>query len=399
MTNTTTVTKKVKFSDIIYIPALNSRHVDPESESIKRLSRDIAEYGLFQDLLVAPHLVDDGDGGHQQKWRIVDGARRYSALRYLEQTNEAAFKREVPDGKMTIKVYEGTQDELHERSVRMNTQREQMEPWEYQYEVVRRHNLGQDQYEIAEALNIQQPRVNEFLSFQKLLPEIVDAWKNHLLHHHDLVKFAAMEPEDQETAFREFSVTVQASGGKKAEARKALKKAAKEKGNVREYANAGKPTRQKLASYVPQIAVRAIHAKTAAERAFNNALAAAFKVFNGELDFEKISHEKDYVTQKEALAAQKEIAATEKKAAEKAEKAAAKEAAKAPKSLKKGKGPKAETATKPAKAAKPKKDKGPKAPKAPKAAKADKPKKTKPSKPAKASKAKKGAPAPALAAE
>lgn len=362
-----TTKKKINFDDIVYIPKLNSRTVD--MDTIPALAKDIEEYGLFQDILVASHLMDDGDGGMKEKWRPVDGARRYLALKMVQERNPEAFARLVPGGKLSTVLIEGDEEALFDRSIKMNTQREQMKPWEIQAEIVRRDTLGQNQYDIAEILNIQQPRVNEYLSFKRLIPEVMNAWKSEIVHHHDLVKFATMSPEDQESTLAGFLAEVVASGGKKAKARKALKKAVKEKGNVREYANAGKPTRKKIASYVPFIARSAQQAEDEVAAAFYNGLAAGVKMVEGEVAFEKLSPAKTYTTKADAKAADK----LEAEATEKAESRKARALAKAAK----------EKAAKPAKADKPKK-----AAKKAKAEKAEKPKKAA-KKAAKSTKAKK----------
>jgi hypothetical protein len=378
-----TTKKKIKFADIVYSPAFNTRAID--DNFVENLTKDIPKFGLSQNLHVASHMAEDADGEMKQLWRLVDGNHRYLALDFLRNNKEEAFNKAVPGGTLEVLVIEGDVDALRDHSERMNAQRVQMQPWELMASIIRRRDAGQNQYDISEMLNIQQPRVNEYLSFEKLLPEIIDAWKSGLLHHQDLVKFATMSAEDQETAFTGFEKSVKETGGKKAKARKDLKKAAKEKGNVREYANAGKPTRKKLEGYVPFVARSAQTAEDEVTSAFFNGLAAGLKIVNGTVDFAKVSPEKSYTTKADARLADK----VEAEEAEKAEAKAERLAAKAEKEKAAKKAEKAPKAAKAPKAEKPAKVRAAKQPKAAKAEKVTKPKAEKKAKAPKAEKVKK----------
>lgn len=369
--------KKVPFDDIIYDEHFNHRPIDIAYKH--ELRGDIErKKELLEHLKVAKVIVAGDDGASEVKYKIVDGAHRFHALLDLRLENADVFHTLVPGDKLEVELVEGDVSALRDRSVRHNTYRKALEPWEVYGEIRRRIAEGQDQYEIAEVLRIQQPRVAEYLSFEKVLTDGHIFWKQGLLSHADMVKLASLDTEDQEKALEAFRAATGAVAtlagdeassaptaplsakevkAAKAAARKNLGKVAKEKGQRREYANAGKPTRQKLASYVPVVASRAVHAKTAGDRTFFNAVAAAFKVFNGELSFEKLDPAKTYVSEKEAKEAEKLLAELEAKEAKKAEKAAkaaekakakakpkgkakekpAKAASKAPKSLKRAK--------------------------------------------------------------
>lgn len=366
--------KKIAFNSIVYDPKFNHRSLD--RQLVDDLKKSIMVDGLLSSIECTPYIDVGEEGESVQKHKLVDGAHRHLALCELRDSTDpaeiATFEKVVPNGKFEVDLTEGDYEKLRERSVKHNTYRKELEPHEVYSEVLRLAGIGRDQYETAEILRIQQPRVAELLSFQAVSLEGHDLWRRGVLSNADMVKLASLSPEDQDTALKAFEGVAGAPATKeakasKAKARKALKATASEKGSKRAYANAGKPTRKKLASYVPQIAVRAQHAKTADERAFFNALAAAFKVVNGELDFEKISFDKTYVTKKDADEAQKLLDAAAAKAAAKAEKVKAKK-------------PKKEKAAKAEKPAKAPKKAAKKAPKAPKKASKKAPKKAKKSK-------------------
>lgn len=382
------MSKKVPYKSIVCEYATNHRAINPEfvQELKASMLQKVAgkSRGLLEEIKCVFTVRPGDDGMGEEVWLVVDGMHRYTALELLRNSTDpdevAAFEEIVSNGKLSINETAGDAGELRDTAVISNTHRQKLTPYEYYLEAVKRSQY-QDQYEIASVLRIQQPRVAELLSFQKLIPEIHDAWRAGELYTHDLVQFVTLDDDAQAAAFKAFSAQVQAAGGSKKEARKALKADVKAKGKKREYANTGKPSRQTLAGFVPHVYVRAHTAKTAKERDFYNALAAAFKVMNGELTFEKLSISQTYVTVKEASAAEQALAEAEAKAAAKAEKAAKK--ASKPKKAKAPKPPKAE---KPAKASKAPKAEKPKKEKAAKAPKAEKPKKEKAAKAPKAPK-------------
>jgi len=370
-------TKKIPFDSIYYDPKFNHRGIDEQlvADLCESMCRKLpnGEYtGLLEAIEVTHVIVPGEDGGSESKHKVTDGAHRYLALLRVRDTKEDVFSKIVPNGKIEAKIVEGDLESLKDISVTHNTHRKNLEPWEVYNEIMRRHNQGQDTYEIAGVLRIQQPRVSEFISFQDVLPEIHEKWREGVVAHHDMIQFAALSREDQESAFAAFLSGVEDAGGKKAAARKELKKKVKEKGGKREYANAGKPSRKSMETFAMRAYQGAHTASTAAERHFWNAIAAAFKVVNGQIPFDKLSVDKEYVTKKEVSEAEAALAAEAEKAERKAEraKAAKAKAAKKPKADKKPKAePKPKADKKPKAEPKPKADKKPKAEKAAKAEK------------------------------
>jgi ParB-like chromosome segregation protein Spo0J len=344
--------KKVSFDSVFIDPARLIRPIDPENVAEKKAS--LLAYGYFDPIKVALVTSVGDDGGTEHKWAVTDGGNRYTALTEIRAEKPEAFEEILQKGQITINVQKGDLESLRDISNASNAYARPLTPPELYLEIVRMSHANRDQREIGEALNLQQPRVNEFLSFQRVIAEAHAKWREGVLKTSDMINLAALKEEDQVGALQAFIEGIAHEGaGGKAQSRKALRKAAEEKGGKRQYVNKGKPTRAKLASYVPRIAVQAKNAKTAGERAFYNALAAAFKVVNGEVEFEKVSFDKEYVTEKDAKAAEKLIAEQEEKARLKAEKAAARAAKKAEKAKAKGeKKAKAPKAEKPKKAAK-----------------------------------------------
>lgn len=346
--------------DAIYIKkGFNHRAVS--AAYVEDLSKNIAKYGLLSNLLCVQTFQDGEDIVKNKGYQVIDGEARLRALKQLREDDPARFDELFPNGEIAINLHEGSvsdKDALKDRSVISNTWRNALKPHEIYSEILRRSGAKQDTYEIAEVMHLQQPRVSEYLSFQNVCEEGHEAWRNELISNADMVRLAALPEEDQQAWLSNLNAAVEAAAGDdksakqaKATARKALKADVEDKGDKRTYANAGKPSRQKLASYVPLIAVRAVDSEDETEKAFWGALAAAFKVVNGELDFEKLSPSKSYVTKKDAAEAKKLLAEAEAKAAEKAEKAAAKlERQKEREAAKKEK---AKAKAKPAKAPKP----------------------------------------------
>ncbi len=361
--------KKVAFSSIFYDPAFNPRGIDPANVKEKKLS--ILSNGYFDPIKVT--LVNElGDNGvARHRWRVVDGAHRFLALEEISKEKALEFENMFPKGQISVNIQTGDTELLRDISNVSNAYARPLTPSEIYTEVVRMSHAERDQREIAEVMNIQQPRVAELLSFQRVIPEAHAQWREGVLKHTDMINLAALKEADQVGALKAFVEGISHEGaGGKAQSRRALRQAAEESGNKRTYVNKGKPTRAKLASYVPVIALQAKNAKTKNERAFYNALAAAFKVVNGELEFEKVSFEKEYVTDKDARAAEKALAEQEAKAQAKAEKAAAREAKKAAKAAVAA--PEEAPKKAPKKAKAPAKAKAPQKAKAPKKAKAAK---------------------------
>lgn len=67
--------KVVPFSDVIAVPENNSRRFQAPAQSVKELSQDLIVRGqLF------PLLVVEGHNGHEGKYVLCDGFRRYDAM-------------------------------------------------------------------------------------------------------------------------------------------------------------------------------------------------------------------------------------------------------------------------------------------------------------------------------
>lgn len=323
----------VPFSSLFVKPGFNHRNVKPEN--VERLSANIEQYGLLSIYTCVQTYVDGGEVPERKAYQIVDGEQRHRAMLLLQKRNPERFEELVPNDTITVNLVEDgnvlSKSDLVDRSVVSNTWRTQLEPHEVYAEIVRRHNAKQDTYEIAQVMNLQQPRVVEYLSFEKVGDKGHEAWAAGRIANSDMVKLAALSKSDQNAWLKELAESVEAAGdddkaakAAKAKARKSLKKDVAEKGDVREYANAGKPSRKTLASYVPHVVIRATDAVDETEKVFFNAVAAAFQVMNGELEFEKLSPTKSYVTKKAASEARKLLNEAAEKAQAKADKAAAK---------------------------------------------------------------------------
>lgn len=353
----------VSFDDIFVKKGFNYRKTN-DAEKIERLAKSIAKVGLLQPMNCVASYDNENEAKAGKAYQVVDGERRFKALQLFREQDPEGFDAKFPNSEMGIElvtVSAADKAALRDRSVIANAYREDPQPHELYAEVIRRNGAGLDTYEIGEVLNLQQPRVSEFLSFKHVCEEGHEAWRNGQISNADMVQLAALDEEAQQAwltglqaAVAEVAEDPKAAKQAKANARKALKAEASESGNVRTYANAGKPSRQTLASYVPYIAVKAAESEDETERAFFNAFAAAFKVINGELSFDKVSATKSYVTKKDAAEAKKALAELEEKATAKAEKAAAKaekakaKAAKEKKAAKPAKEPKEPKAKKPA---------------------------------------------------
>lgn len=354
----------VPFSSIFVKKGFNHRAVD--LEKVERLSANIEQYGLLSVYTCVQTYVDGGEVPESKAHQIVDGEYRHRAMLSLQKRNPERFEELVPNDTIDVNLVDDgnvlSKSDLTDRSVISNMWRTQLEPHEVYAEIVRRHHAKQDTYEISQVMNLQQPRVVEYLAFQDVTEKGHEAWAAGRISHGDMVKLSTLSASEQKAWIKGLAEAVEAAGGDekaaktaKAQARKALKKDVAEKGNVREYANAGKPSRKTLASYVPHVVLRATDAVDETEKVFFNAIAAAFQVMNGELEFDKLNPTKTYVTKKAASEARKLLNEIEEKAQAKEEKAAAKAekaAAKEEKPAKEKKAPAKKAAKKPAKKAK-----------------------------------------------
>lgn len=357
-------TKSVSFDDVFVVKGFNHRKVP--KKHVDGLAASIARHGLLS-LLTCTATTRPSEEGEDsvptRGYQVVDGEARFLALTSFLAADPAGFEEKFPGKKMTINlVSESEASKLRDKSVISNTYHNPLAPHEIYAEVRRRSEQeGLDTYEIGQVMNLQQPRVSEYLSFARVIQAGHVLWAKGKLSNTDMVKLAALEEDAQETWIEEFRAAMDAAGddekaakAAKATARKNLKQTTEEEGSKREYANAGKPSRKTLASYKPWIAVFA-HDEDASEehRVFYNAVAAAFQVMDGEIDFDALSPTKSYVTKKAAKEALKLLsdaeAAEEEKAAKKAEREerkAAKAAEKAEKAKPAKKATKKKTAKK-----------------------------------------------------
>lgn len=341
---------KVAFESLEHSKKYNHRagdNADPKhEEGIAALARSILRVGAYRALDVVPGTKLKGETEVETN-RVSDGDRRFRALKLIKKEHPEDFDKLCPNGKVEVNLVADDVDAARRRGIEFNTHSEGLTPRQQYLEVLKYAKKEKvdgvstvtNQYDIAELLNIQQPRVAEFLSFEeKLIEAAHTAWEEGILAPRDLVKLAALSEDKQKQAVADFRAAHKAAGkNAKAGVRKALKASAAESGNVRQYANAGAPSRQKISTFAKTSYSLAHTAKTAAERTFHNAIAAAFKVVSGQLSFDKLDPSKDYVSAKEAKDAaaflEEQAAKAEKKAeraknkakrARKAEKAAQK---------------------------------------------------------------------------
>lgn len=155
----------VRLSDI-YIPGINVRVIDEESDAFLNLVDSVREHGILQPLLVG---VDEG-----RVW-LIAGERRYRAARAVGLDRVPVnYTSEPPPEWRTLMLVE-------------NLQRDELTPWEEARGFQELQSLGLTIDRIAERVGVGKSHISTILKLIKN-PEVLRALQERRIHHRTLAE-------------------------------------------------------------------------------------------------------------------------------------------------------------------------------------------------------------------
>jgi len=251
----------------------NYRKIDELAESIK-------QNGLLQNIGVCEKKGEPG------QYQVVYGFRRYLAIQKIRgELGPDAF------ANIDVLINEGTREELRDRNVKENIDREQLEPHEIASIIKTMVNSGLEQRDIATRLGRPQSWVSyHYKAATRLGPAAWSAFKDSSLTLEQALHVADV-PEEQQAEV----IGAILGSETRTEARQIAKKASEIAGGRRTYTNKGRPTPKNIAQYVSDVSFDGNGAEvTADERAFYNGVAAGLRIAIGNTQYEAIEPASDY---------------------------------------------------------------------------------------------------------
>jgi ParB/RepB/Spo0J family partition protein len=322
-------TISVNFDDLVCDQSFNSR---TDYDNIDGLAESIKQTGLLQPIGVTEKKAEPG------KYFIVYGFRRYAAL--------AKIRSELgPEAFDTLDVIlnDGTLEDLREKNLRENIDREQLKPHEIATAIKKMVNSGLEQRDIGSRLGRPQSWVSyHYKVATKLSPTAWTAFRESNLTLEQALHIADIPEEAQGDI-----VTKILGAETRTEARQIAKKASESAGSRRNYTNRGRPSVRNLAQYVNDASFDATtNIANKEDKNFYNGVAAGIRVALGDFDFAALEKNQnyldaDYVTKRKAASSDEDAAAPKKRGRPPKDKTATPSAT--PK--KRGRPPKDKTAT------------------------------------------------------
>lgn len=294
-------TINVNFDDLVCDKAFNSR---TDYDGIDSLAESIKQYGLLQPIGVTERAQDP------DKYYVVYGFRRYEAISKIRaEMGPEAFDH------LDVVLNEGTVEDLRERNLRENIDREQLKPHEIASAIKKMVNSGLEQRDIAARLGRPQSWVSYHYKVATKLSSVAwNAFKDSSLTLEQALHIADVP----ETAQSEI-VTKILGAETRTEARQIAKKASESAGARRTYTNKGRPSVKNLAQYVNDASFDATtNIAHKDDKLFLNGVAAGIRVALGDFEFSAVEKSQnyldaDYVTKRKAVASSDEDGAAPKK--------------------------------------------------------------------------------------
>lgn len=277
---------EIPFETIVVDKNFNARTTYDE-ERIDHLKDSILNNGLLHPIGVSPASTNNVEGKQigTNKYHLVYGYRRYLAICKIREEVEGAYSN------IYVVINEGTVDELRERNFKENIERENLSPYEKAERVKMMVHAGLEQREIAARLGRPQAWVsNYYRAATKAALATRNAFKNGELTMEQVLCIIDLPEEAQADI-----VTEVVEADTRSEARSIAKKASKEKGTRRKYANKGRPTAKNLTQAVAEASFEAFNASSAKEKtSFFNGVAAGLKVALGDIEFNSLHSTEEY---------------------------------------------------------------------------------------------------------
>jgi len=285
-------TVTVHFEDLFCDTGFNSR---VDYDNINELAESIKQHGLLQNIGVTEKKGEPG------KYFVIYGFRRYAALTKIRaELGPDAFS------ELEVMLNEGTVDELRERNLKENIDREQLKPHEIATAIKKMVNAGLEQRDIGTRLGRPQSWVSyHYKAATKLAPTAWRAFREGNITLEQALHIADVPEETQGDIVNKIL-----GAETRSEARQIAKKAAESSGSRRTYTNKGRPTVKNLSQYVSDASFDASSSVASDEdRLFYNGLAAGIRVAIGDLEFGNLTSATTY-TDVEYLNKGKETAAS-----------------------------------------------------------------------------------------
>ena len=258
----------VHFEDLTADQTFNSR---VDYENISELAESIKSHGLLQNIGVTEKKTEPG------KYFVIYGFRRYAALTKIrEELGPDAFS------EIEVTLNEGTIEELRERNLKENIDREQLKPHEIASAIKKMVNSGLEQRDIGTRLGRPQSWVSyHYKAATKLTPVAWKAFRDGNITLEQALHIADV-PEGSQA-----DIVGKILGAEtRSEARQIAKKASESAGSRRTYTNKGRPTAKNLAQYVSDASFDAnSNIATKEDKIFYNGIAAGIRVAIGDVEF------------------------------------------------------------------------------------------------------------------
>jgi len=250
-------------------------------KKIDELAGSIKQNGLLQNIGVCEKR------GESDKYQVVYGFRRYLAIEKIRsELGPEAFE------EIEVMLNEGTREELRDRMVKENIDRESLEPHEIASIIKVMVNSGLEQRDIATRLGRPQSWVSyHYKAASKLGPAAWNAFKENNLTLEQALHIADVPEESQAEV-----ISTILGAETRTEARQIAKKASEIAGGRRSYTNKGRPTTKNIAQFVSDASFDAKSpSSTDEERLFYNGVAAGLRVAIGDMQFGGLVHDKEYI--------------------------------------------------------------------------------------------------------
>lgn len=273
----------IPFESIVLDKSFNAR-VDYDDDALKSLKESIMSSGLLQPIGVTTS-GHEGPTGEKQYF-VVYGFRRYLAMTMArEELGKDAF------ASIDVVVNEGTLEELRERNLKENIDRQSLKPHEIGAAIKKMVNSGLEQRDIGTRLGRPQSWVSyHYKAETKLGPVAREAYVKGDITLEQALNIADVPEEAQADVVNEVL-----NAGTRTEARKIAKKASQEAGTRRTYVNKGRPTAKNLMEHVSDASFKAAESeKVDEDKAFYNGLAAGIRVALGDYTLEELTPAEDY---------------------------------------------------------------------------------------------------------
>jgi len=250
-------------------------------KKIDELAESIKQNGLLQNIGVCEKR------GESDTYQVVYGFRRYLAIQKIRvELGPEAFE------EIEVLLNEGTREELRDRMVKENIDREQLEPHEIASVIKTMVNSGLEQRDIGTRLGRPQSWVSyHYKVATRLGPVAWTAFRDNSLTLEQALHIADV-PEDSQAEV----ISTILGAETRTEARQIAKKASEIAGGRRSYTNKGRPTAKNIAQYVSDASFDAkAPASSNDERLFYNGVAAGLRVAIGDTQFGNLLPTAEYI--------------------------------------------------------------------------------------------------------